>query len=101
MLTIECSAKYPDGQIVRGTIRARSAKEHCRIHYTGPVERMGNMPQNATPPAFELLFATAIHHGEVGGGVCATGEYEVGPKYAPDDRLMEVHRNRFRYLRKS
>jgi hypothetical protein len=97
MLTLICSAIYPDGQSVVGTIRARSAKNRCPIKYKGPVKRMGNMPAWATPAAMELLFATAIHRGEVGGGVCATGEYEYGPKYVPDDRLMYVQRHRERY----
>ena len=45
----------------------------------------------------EVLFATAIYDGATGGGVGATGEYDFGPQYVPNERFMFVQRNRHLY----
>ena len=81
-------------------MQAASASGKYPVEYTGPIGRLGQMPKSATPAAFELLFATAIYNGAVGGGVSAEGEYDHGPKYVPDDRLLAVQRNRHRYLKR-
>jgi hypothetical protein len=97
MVTIKCSIIFSDGQNLVGTMRAASASGKYRIKYTGAIDRLPQLPKSATPAAFELLFATAIYDGAVGGGVSAEGQYDHGPKYVPDDRLLEVQRNRHRY----
>jgi hypothetical protein len=97
MLKITCNITYRDGQMLTGTMRAAAARGKYPIEYTGAIGRLPQMPKSAMPAAFELLFSTAIYGGATGGGVNAIGQYDFGPKYIPDDRLMEVQRNRDRY----
>ena len=78
---------------------AASANRKYHIEYIGPIDRLGEMPKTATPAALELLFATAIYNGAVGAGVRAEGQYDYGPKYVANDRLLEVQRHRERYLK--
>jgi len=80
-------------------MHAKSAKGTYPIEYTGATDRLNRMPKSATPIVFELLFATAIYGGAIGFGVNAVGQYDFGPKYVPNDRLMEVQRHRERYLK--
>ena len=100
MLTLTCSRVFPDGRNLVATMRASLARCKYPITYTGAVDRVGTMPRSATPATLELLFATAIHQGEIGGGVNAIGEFDCGSNYVADDRLMEVQRNRQRYLKR-
>ena len=80
-------------------MEAASAACKFPITYSGPVERLGNMPKAARPAELELLFATAIYNGATGGGVSAAGQFDYGPNYVADDRLMEVQRHRERYIK--
>ena len=80
-------------------MRAKSANGKYPITYTGPIDRLSQMPKLASPAAMELLFTTAIYEGAVGGGVSAEGQFDCGSKYVPDDRLMAVQRNRHQYLK--
>src|SRR5580658_10035010 len=100
MLKLECSRIFPDGRKLTGTMHAASAHGTYPIEYAGDLDRLGQMPKAASPVAFELLFLTSVHQGEIGGGVNATGQYDFGPKYQPNDRLMDVQRNRQRYQKK-
>ena len=100
MLRLECSRILPDGRKLTGTMYAASAHRKYPIKYAGALDRLGDMPKSARPAEMELLFLTAVHQGEVGGGVNASGQYDYGPKYSPDDRLMAVQRNRERYREK-
>lgn len=97
MLTITCTIAFVDGKTITGTMHAKSARAVYRIEYSGVIDRLPQMPKSATPEAFELLFATAIYDGAVGGSVGAEGQYDFGPQYVPNDRFLEVQRNRHLY----
>jgi hypothetical protein len=78
--------------------KIESKTHNYPIKYAGAIDRLPQMPKFASPAEFELLFTTAIYGEAIGGGVSAKGEYDYGPKYVADDRLMEVQRHRERYL---
>ena len=99
MIFLKCCITFSDGKILWGEMQAASANRKYRIEYTGPSDRLGEMPNTATPAGLELLFATAIYNGAVGGGVRAEGQYGYGPKYVADVRLLEAQRHRERYLK--
>ena len=56
------------------------------------------MPKSATPGTFELFFSTAVEDTK-GFSVGAEGEYDDGPKYVVNDRLLDLQRNRHLYQR--
>jgi hypothetical protein len=80
MVAVTCKLKFADGLEVTGTILgARYHSDECPVKYTGPVERLHNVFEIASPSFLRVLFQNAAARTGAVLDVQQEGVYDIPP----------------------